>query len=150
MNDFTGRLLAFIKIWEGVQFRVYKDTANLLTVGVGHLVLPEDNLKLGDVITTEQVDAFLAKDIQTALSAVNRLVRVPLSDQMRIALVSFVFNLGEGNFKRSKLLAVLNGGNYEAAANEFGKWIKSGGKVTQGLVNRRAAEKKLFLSDPPG
>lgn len=146
MCEVTQQLLAFLKQWEDVRRKVYKDTAKKLTVGVGHLVLPQDNLRLGDVITETQVDAFLSKDIQTALGAVNELVKVPLTAGQCIALTSFTFNLGAGALRRSALLRLLNSGApKERVGKEFGKWVNSGGQRTQGLVNRRAAERAIFL-----
>jgi GH24 family phage-related lysozyme (muramidase) len=54
---------------EGVRTTVYLDTLGKPTVGIGHLVLPQDNLKVGDTITNERVDAFFAKDGAAALGA---------------------------------------------------------------------------------
>lgn len=61
-------------------------------------------------------------------------------------LVSFVFNVGEGQFKRSTMLRLLNQGKYDAAANEFPKWKFDNGKMIQGLLNRRLEEQKIFLA----
>lgn len=68
------------------------------------------------------------------------------------ALVSFVFNLGEGSFLSSTLLRVLNSGNRTQVAAEFLKWNK--GMVTgvlvelPGLTKLREAESRLFQADP--
>jgi hypothetical protein len=60
--------------------------------------------------------------------------------------VSFAFNVGMGNVRSSTLLRLLNQGNYDGAAAQFGRWIKAGGRVLRGLVRRRAAERALFTS----
>jgi lysozyme len=39
-----------------------------------------------------------------------------------------------------------NRGEKEAAAKEFSKWTKSGGRVLPGLVKRRKDEASLYLS----
>lgn len=142
----SPELLAFLKTWEGVRSRVYLDSVKKPTVGVGHLILAGDNLVLGELITDAEVDRFLTQDVQIALEAVNHLVTVPLTSHQCTALVSFVFNLGKGNFARSTLLRLLNAGLYPQAADELLRWNKAGGKVVKGLDNRRKAERTLFLS----
>lgn len=89
--------------------------------------------------------ALLRADLGTAEAAVNRLVTVPLTQNQFDALVSLVFNIGEGNFSKSTLLRRLNAGEREAAAGQFGRWNKSKGVELAGLTKRRAAERELFL-----
>jgi GH24 family phage-related lysozyme (muramidase) len=62
------------------------------------------------------------------------------------SLVSFVYNVGQGNFKNSQLLKLLNQGKYEESAEEFDKWRLAKGKVVKGLIRRRQKEKEMFLS----
>lgn len=59
-------------------------------------------------------------------------------------MASFTYNLGEGNLSKSTLLKKLNVKGYKGAAAQFDRWNKGGGKVMEGLVNRRAKECKLF------
>ena len=61
------------------------------------------------------------------------------------ALVSFCYNVGQSNLLSSTLLKKLNNKDYKGASNEFLKWNKSGGKVLQGLANRRKDEREVFL-----
>jgi GH24 family phage-related lysozyme (muramidase) len=77
-------------------------------------------------------------------SAVRRLVKVPLAAYQYDALVSFCYNCGEGNLAKSTLLKKVNNKEFEAAAQEFKKWNKGGGKVLPGLTRRRASEALLF------
>lgn len=144
--------LDLIKDAEGVRFRVYADPVGLPTVGVGHLVRSEDQLQLDDVISMDQVDAFLQKDLRIAEDAVWRNVKVELNENQVAACVSLCFNIGERNFQKSNLLRYLNAGNYQAAADSFRSWSKARkkGKLVElpGLVKRRAAEKALFLKEP--
>lgn len=95
--------------------------------------------------TQEQADAQLLVDMASAEAAVRRLVKIELSQEEFIALCDFVFNVGAGNFGSSTMLKLLNEGNVDAAALEFGKWNKGGGRVLQGLVTRRSAEMAEFL-----
>jgi lysozyme len=61
------------------------------------------------------------------------------------AIVSFTFNVGEGNLRRSTLLRKLNAGDIVGACNELPRWNKAGGRVLPGLVKRRAEERALCL-----
>jgi lysozyme len=54
---------------EGKVNTVYLDSRRKPTVGIGHLVLPEDNLSIGDQIDDARVDAFFQSDGAAALAA---------------------------------------------------------------------------------
>jgi len=75
---------------------------------------------------------------------VNTAVSVPLSQNHFDALVSWVYNLGNGNLTSSTMLKVLNAGEYEGVPAQIKRWNKAGGKVLDGLVRRREAEALLF------
>src|SRR5690348_9873974 len=92
---------------EGVRLTVYKDSKGIPTVGVGHVVLPEDGLKLGDKITQAQCDAFLAHDLGKCENAVNGAVKVPMTQNQFDAMVSFAFNIGVEGFKTSSVVRKL-------------------------------------------
>jgi lysozyme len=75
-----------------------------------------------------------------------RLIKVSLTENQYIALLSFVFNLGGGALQASTLRRKLNMEDYEGAAEEFKKWNKAGGRIVKGLTKRREAERIMFLS----
>ena len=62
------------------------------------------------------------------------------------ALSSFAYNCGLGAYQASTLRRYVNQSRWIDAANELPKWCHSHGKREQGLVNRRAAERALFLT----
>jgi GH24 family phage-related lysozyme (muramidase) len=93
-----------------------------------------------------EVDEILAKDLQSFESGVKRLCPNGLTLGRFGALVSFSFNVGLGNLQNSTLRMKHNRGDYEAAAEEFLKWNKAGGKELKGLTNRRKDERALYLS----
>uniref|UniRef100_UPI000225FC22 lysozyme n=1 Tax=Paracoccus sp. TRP TaxID=412597 RepID=UPI000225FC22 len=95
-------------------------------------------------ITKADARTILTRDLPRYEADVTRLVRVPLNENQFGALVSFTYNLGAGNLTSSTLLRKLNAGDYAGAAAEFPTWNKAGGKVLNGLVRRRAAERALF------
>lgn len=131
-----------IKRFEGLRLEAYRDSVGIPTIGYGHT----HGVKMGDVITGAQADAFLRDDLQVAELTINTNVKVKLTQGQFDALASFVFNLGSGNFVKSTLLKKLNTGDYAGAADEFGKWVNAGGKKLPGLVKRRAAEREVFLT----
>ncbi len=140
---------AALALHEGVRLTAYKDSVGILTIGVGHTAAagpPEPTP--GMTITKEECDAILARDLARFEDAVNRLVTVPLNQNEFDALVSLVFNIGEGAFKNSTVLRKLNAGDRKGAADAILMWDKAGGHVVKGLTNRRRAERELFLSAP--
>lgn len=134
--------LDIIRDSEGLSYTAYTCPAGKLTIGYGHTgkdVTPDM------VIDIFEANALLRKDVAWAEAAVERLVEVPLTQGQFDALVSFTFNVGSGAFGKSSMRRVLNGGDYEAAANWFPRWVHSGGKVLPGLVTRRERERNRFM-----
>lgn len=75
---------------------------------------------------------------------VEKLVKVPITDNEFAALVAFEYNTGA--LASSTLLRKLNAGRpRDEVAEEFGKWVRAKGKIMRGLIRRRAAERDLFL-----
>lgn len=130
-----------IEEYEGTKLKAYKDTGGVWTIATGHTG-PE--VCEGLTCTPTQATRWLREDLKEAEDAVNRLVKVPLTQGQFDALVSFVFNLGEGQFSKSTMLKKLNGGDYKGAAGEFGRWVFDAGKIQPGLVKRRYGEKARF------
>ena len=133
-----------VKHFEGLYLNAYLCPAGVPTIGYGHTA----GVQMGQTITSAQADDLLASDLTAAAAQVDKLVTVPLTPQQRGALASFVFNLGAGSLQMSTLLRLLNQGDYEGAAGQFGRWVYAtvNGVKTQlpGLVKRRAAEADLF------
>lgn len=129
-----------IKKWEGLYLEAYYCPANVLTIGYGHTKTVTPGMR----ITEAGAEELLRQDMEWVEDAVNKAVKVPLTQDQYDALCSFTFNVGAGALRKSTLLRKLNAGDYEGAANEFPRWNRGGGRVLQGLVNRRADEQKLF------
>jgi lysozyme len=98
------------------------------------------------VWTQEQADKRLRDDLDIFAKQVEPLVKVDINDNQFAALVSFAYNVGANNLKKSTLLTLVNQKNFTAAADEFVKWNKAQGKVLKGLTKRRETEKRLFLT----
>jgi len=136
-----------IRAREGVVLKAYRDSVGVLTIGVGHTsAAGSPKVTPGLTITATQADEILSRDLAIFEKAVNASVKVPLSQNEFDALVSLAFNIGAGAFKKSTLVRELNKGNRAAAADQFLRWNKAGGRTLKGLVNRRHAERLQFLS----
>lgn len=124
-------------------------TGKCWTIGWGHTGLQhkDGTVYSGRKITRAEADELLAYDMRQFEARVSTLVKVPLTDDQFSALVSFDFNTG--GLHRSTLLKLLNEGDYAGAAKQFELWIRSGGKVLNGLVRRRKSERRLFESKHP-
>ena len=133
--------IQLIKSFEGLRLHAYQCQAGVWTIGYGHT----KGVKKGDMITELKAETLLVIDLQNSEYTVNKLVKAPLNQNQFDSLVSFVFNVGSGNFQKSTLLKKLNKKDYAGAANEFQKWIYANKKVSNGLKRRREAEKRLFL-----
>jgi lysozyme len=147
--------LELLTQWEGCELKVYNDSAGLPTIGVGHLLtrseLTSGKITIGGVpvkyaagITQQQAEQLLAQDLDPAEAAVNGGVKVTLSQNQFDALTSFTFNVGVGAFSSSTLLRLLNQGQYAQVPEQLMRWTRAGGRVVQGLVNRRQNEIKLW------
>ena len=152
--------IRMVKHHEGVRNKPYLCPAKLWTVGVGHVLYPEQaNIPVSDRIqfplrpehariwSDAEVNDLLAKDLARFERGVARLCPNTIGNQGRFdSLVSFSFNVGLGNLQRSSLRMKNNRGDSEKAAEEFMKWTKGGGRVLPGLVKRRMDERALYLS----
>ena len=130
--------------YEGCKLKAYPDPAtggDPWTIGYGST----RNVHPGLTISLDEAKQRLREDLEDAEKAIARLVTVPLDQSQFDALVSLVFNIGEGNLSKSTLLRKLNARDYFGAASEFVRWNKAAGKPLLGLTRRRAAERDHFL-----
>ena len=134
--------IALIKSFEGFSATPYKDIAGLLTIGYGHLILPNEHF---GAISSVEADALMRKDVaEKAEYFVNKFVTVDLLQNEFDALVSFTYNVGGANFQKSTLLKVLNLGQKENVPKELLKWDFAGGHKSDAILKRRQQEAKLF------
>ena len=135
--------LRLIKEFEGLRLAKYLDAVGKWTIGSGHLILPNENYD--QPISLDVANALLRADLKRTEEGVRNSVTVTINQNQFDALVSFAFNLGVGNLKSSTLLRLLNEGNIFAAADQFLRWNKAGGRELPGLTRRRRAERDLFI-----
>ena len=155
----SAKALSMIKHHEGVRQRPYRCPALLFTVGVGHVLYPEQGrLKLEERMafqlrpeddrqfTMEEVNGILASDLKRFELGVERFCPVVLTQGQFDGLVSFSFNVGLGTLQRSTLRQKVLRNDMEGAAEELLKYCMAAGKILKGLQNRRKDERALFLS----
>jgi GH24 family phage-related lysozyme (muramidase) len=144
----TGaRGLSLIRQFEGLRLDAYQDSVGIWTIGYGHThqagpPKPMPGLR----ITRPEADALLVRDLTSHEAVVQDALRREASQDQFDAMVSLCFNIGPGNFARSSLIRAFNDGDEKAAAEAFLAWTRAGSKVLPGLIRRREAEKRLFLS----
>ncbi|WP_019646052.1 lysozyme [Novispirillum itersonii] len=139
--------LDIIKEFEGFESRAYLCPAGVWTIGYGTTKINNKPVKQGQVITQAEAEQELVKHCEQVERDILQLVKAPLNDNQKGALISFVYNIGIGAFKNSTLLRLLNAGDFTGAAEQFARWNKAAGKVLPGLTRRRAAEKELFVKE---
>jgi lysozyme len=135
--------IAGITQYEGKVNKVYLDPIAIPTVCVGHTATVSRK-DVGKAYSDALCADLLRADTRVATQAVQRAVRVPVTQEQYDALVSFTFNVGGGALSGSTLVRKFNAGDCYGAAAEFTRWNKAGGKVLPGLVKRRAWEQQLF------
>lgn len=150
MYKLNEKGLNLIKEFEGCFLKAYKCPANVLTIGYGHTDMAGlPKVHPGMTITAQEAHDILVNDmikyengVKDALGdAINH-----LNENQFSACVSLCFNIGIAGFKRSSVARYIKANRLDVAATKFKLWNKGGGRVLRGLVRRRAAEAKLFLS----
>lgn len=141
-EEALAKAMLFIGKEEGLSLIPYADAAGLRTVGYGHRCPAEQG-----AITRQEAEDLLEADTLKAAAALDGLLG--LNDEMVVALVSLIFNIGVANFNRSTMRLHLAACNWDGAAKQFGRWVyvRSNGKpvVCNGLTLRRERECELFL-----
>ena len=133
--------------FEGKRLVAYDDGVGVWTIGFGTTIYPNGiKVKKGGTCTEAQAKSYMAHDLKKFEQAVNGAVNIPLNQNQFDALVSLAYNIGTGAFNKSTLVKKLNAGDIRGAADQFDVWVNAGGKRMQGLVNRRAREKALYLA----
>lgn len=140
--------LALIKEFEGFSSKPYLCPAGIPTIGYGNTFYSNGiKVTLKDTPISEQEASALLEYVanKTFGEYINKVLKVEVTQNQFDALVSFAYNLGNGNLTSSTLLKKVNSKDFVGASNEFLKWNKSNGKVLKGLTTRREAEKALFM-----
>lgn len=140
--------IKLLKQFEGCKLRAYKCSASRWTIGFGNTYYEDGTqVKEGDIITQERSEELLMFILESFVLSINQLVKSPINQNQFDSLVSFIYNVGPGNFQKSTLLKKVNlNPNDHTIAQEFLKWNKVKTKVIKGLTTRRQLENTLYFT----
>ncbi|WP_210441665.1 lysozyme [Vibrio crassostreae] len=141
--------LRHIANFEGCRTQAYRCSAKIWTHGLGHT----QGVRQGDTVTQEQIARNFIADVKSAENSVNKHLTTDVTQAQFDVLVSFVFNLGAGNFKRSTMLKLFNQNQPLKACLELSRWVYVNGKNCRdpdsqcsGIVKRRELEQQACLN----
>ena len=144
--------LALIMRFEGCRLKAYRDAAGIWTIGYGHTSMAgPPQVRPGMRITREEAQEILRRDVERFAHDVARVLGPDaemLTPHRFGALVSFAFNVGIGNLKRSSVLKAVREGRHDEVPGLLLQWTKAGGRRLRGLVRRRRAEGRLWMTPP--
>lgn len=145
INDATVDL---VKTFEGFRAEAYKCPAGVWTIGYGTTASAGVGISpaAGMKVSQAEAEGYLKKGLEKFSEEITPYIKAPINDNEFGAFLSLAYNIGSTAFRRSTALSKFNAGDKQGAANAILLWNKAGGKVLKGLVRRREAEKKLFLT----
>lgn len=134
---------------EGCRAKAYQCSADVWTIGVGHT----SDVRQGDTAKNEQIAQYFVKDVATAEKVVKKHITQTPSQAEYDMMVSFVFNLGAGNFASSTLLKKFNQGDHQGACKQYPRWVYVNGKDCRiaengcvGIPKRRDQEMHICVN----
>lgn len=139
----SDTLISKLKMFEGLRLVAYKPTKaeRWYTIGYGHCA---GDVRAGMRINEEKAEELLRRDLFFVERFINSIPKIKTQGQFD-ALVSFSYNVGVGNLKRSTLLKkIMHDAPTAEIQREFMKWVYSGGKKLDGLVKRRRWEAERY------
>ena len=140
ITKISDKGITFIKSFEGVRLKAYKDVKGVWTIGIGHT----KGVKAGQTCTVAEAYRWMREDLAPIERYIAKMMPNVRQWQMD-ALCSFAYNVGLGNLQKSTLLRLcLHNAPSAQIEREFLKWNHAGGKVVDGLTRRRKAEGKLY------
>lgn len=135
--------IAVVGTWEGLRLYSYQDVIGVWTACYGET----KGIRPGMRFTKEQCDAMFIESLAEHEAGMRRCLKDPdsIPEKSYVAFLSLTYNIGTGGFCNSSLPRLINAGNIRAACNALPLFNRAGGRVVQGLVNRRAYEQRLCL-----
>lgn len=144
-------LYMWLRHWEGRDgqpaLQAYRDGGGVPTIAYGRTA----GVKMGDCCTLKEAESWLADEVTSVASSLNRILLVQLRQHEFDAIVAFVYNIGIHAFMHggpndgpSQVMLALNAGQFRRAMDLHAAWCHDNGVVVPGLVRRRAAEREMF------
>lgn len=139
--------LTMIAPFEGFYSHKYRDVVGVETICYG--ATAADGIDLNRTYTKQECLQILAKDLPKYDAPLKRCLTpaayAALPPHRHAALVSLAYNVGDGAVCKSSVVRDLNAGRITQACDDFLKFDRAGGRVIQGLVNRRRQERTACL-----
>lgn len=144
--------LDLLKKLEGFKTKPYRCPAGKLTIGYGHVILPNESFT---EVTLDEANRLLKEDIEKHERDLKRLLPASCLSKLKQyqydALVIFIMNVGYRiELVKSNMIKFLKLGLYDQAITFWKQWNKAENQKTkqlevcQGLINRRNAEIEMF------
>ena len=149
MKKISKKGIDLLKHFESYEMKAYKCPAGVWTIGFGFTQINGVRVKNGDIMTLEEADKELIKQLRIYENVVKKAIMIKKINQNQYdALVSLCFNIGGSSFRRSDIVKLVNSRNFIGACRIFNLWSKSAKKRSNGLLRRRIPERNLFCSWP--
>lgn len=135
--------VGLVGAWEGLRTKAYRDVVGIPTVCFGET----RGVKMGDQYTVDECKAMLGDALAEFETGMRRCLTNPdkIPDKPYVAFLSLSYNIGTGAFCKSTVARKANAGDLKGACDAILAWNRAGGRVIQGLVNRRQDERKMCL-----
>lgn len=139
--------VAMIAPFEGYYGHAYRDVVGVKTICYG--ATAADGIDFNRTYTKQECLQILAKDLPKYEAPLQKCIKpevyAALPPHRHAALVSLAYNVGSASVCRSSVVRDLNAGRVRQACDDFMKFDRAGGRVIQGLVNRRRQERVACL-----
>lgn len=135
-------------MWEGLLTTAIHDKIDppgVVTVCYGMTNYDKPNLKVGDKFTIDQCKKHLLDAIPRYYEQMRKCIHVDMPPHRMAAMVSFTYNVGQGNVCRSSVAKYMNQGRTREACDALLNWTKANGVTLKGLLNRRKFERQWCL-----
>lgn len=134
--------IALIAGFEGFMPTAYQDATGRWTCGYGHTA----RVKADTTCTEALAKKWLRDDLHQVEQCINRSVKVAMTQNEYDALCSWIYNLGCHTWNQSRALQYLNNGDSDLCIDHMSLYNMAGGHRLEGLVRRRSAERRLWLT----
>lgn len=129
--------------WEGKRNDPYKDIVGVWTVCYGDTRDVRAGQRQSDQQCRTRLYKQLSDHAKPIMACVPQLKNRPYQTA---ASVSLAYNIGVSGFCGSTAAKRFRAGDHVGGCNAFALWNKAGGRVVQGLVNRRREEIRICLT----
>ncbi|AZA74550.1 lysozyme [Chryseobacterium indoltheticum] len=151
-KNLCKKAVDFVCDLEGFKEYAYKDSGGVWTVGYGQTYFSGGKkvMQYDKIGKTESI-LFVQKKVEKIYYNIVKRINRTLPENQYVALISFVYNVGETAFNRSTLLKFINMNREKIEIiSEFKNWVYVKGVFVQGLLNRRLKESSLYFQEKIG